>query len=81
MVAEIFTHQTGNLNALRLDFFGMRPVIANMGIGGHHQLPKIRGICKDLLITGHPGVKAYFTKGASGLPSYGFAVKNSAIGQ
>src|SRR5690606_20778723 len=64
--------QTCNLDPARLRLLISDAVIADMGIGGYHDLTIIGRIGKNLLVTGGAGIETDFASGGSDL-SGGFA--------
>src|SRR4029079_6116766 len=60
--------EAGDFNVLAFDFLGMNAVVPDVNVGGNEQLTEIGRICKDLLVPGHPGIKAKLTGGGADDP-------------
>ena len=41
-------------------------IVSDQGIGHHYPLPRVRGVCQDLLITGHRGIEHHLTDPVGG---------------
>ena len=76
----ILTNQPGYLDVIRFHFLLRDTVIADVRVGGHHDLPEIRGVGKYLLVAGHAGIKADLAGGGAYF-SCGFAMKYSTVSQ
>src|SRR3546814_9234505 len=55
--AVVFADQSSNLDLLGFRLIVGDPIVADMGIGGYHDLTVIRGVGKDLLVSRGTGVK------------------------
>ena len=57
-----FTHyKTAYVWLFGFHIIGIDVVIADMGIGHGYNLPGIRRVCKDFLISGHTGIEHQFS--------------------
>ena len=65
---ELSDHEAVQKRAARLHVVGIAPVVADLGTGQRHELPRVRGVGKDLLIAGHAGVEDRFAHGVAGVP-------------
>ena len=78
MLRKILHHQPGNLHRCRLVILGCGAVVADMGVGIHHDLTEVRWVGENLLVAGHSGVEADFTGGGAGLACT-VAMENGAV--
>ena len=76
----ILTNQPGYLDVIRFHFLLRDTVIADVRVGGHHDLPEIRGVGKYLLVAGHAGIKADLARRGAYLARR-FAIKYSTVSQ
>src|SRR3546814_76158 len=76
--AVVFADQSSNLDLLGFRLIVGDPIVADMGIGGYHDLTVIRGVGKDLLVARGTGVKTDFTRGGANL-SGGLTVVDRSV--
>src|SRR3546814_17338521 len=65
--AVVFADQSSNLDLLGFRLIVGDIIVADMGIGGYHDLTVIRGVCKDILVVRVTGVKTDFTRSGANL--------------
>lgn len=78
VLREILHYQPGYLNRSGFVIIGRGAVVADMGIGVHHNLAEVRWVGENLLVSGHTGVEADFTGGCTRLAD-AVAVENGAV--
>src|SRR5690606_35170862 len=78
--AIVLANQSGNLDLPGLRLGIGNAIVADMGIGGYHDLTIIRGIGKNLLVARGAGVETDFTSGGADLAGR-LTVENSSVFQ
>jgi hypothetical protein len=75
---EIPANEAGDFDAVAFNFGVFDAVVANMHVGGNQDLPEIRRVGENFLITGHAGVETNFAGGCAGFAG-GFTVEYGTV--
>ena len=62
-LGELARHQRLDVGPRRFRIAGRRPIVPNVRIGQHHDLPRVRGIGEDLLVAGQRCIEDDFARG------------------
>ena len=75
---QVANDQPGRVDRIRLEVVGIRAGVADVGIGQCDDLPGVRGVREDFLVSGHGGVEHHFARRSAGCTN-GHAAKHGAV--